>query len=60
MRRFKGKMEDTDTREQYHEMIREKNKLKQKQRSTNQAQAAQDLYDDSEDDDIDSDESATE
>lgn len=28
MRRFKGKMEDTETREQYHEMIREKNKLK--------------------------------
>ena len=28
MRRFKGKMEDKETREQYHEMIREKNKLK--------------------------------
>ena len=28
MRRFKGKMEDTETREQYHEMMREKNALK--------------------------------
>ena len=37
MRRFKGKMEDKDTREQYHEMIREKNKLKDRQRKTNTA-----------------------
>lgn len=28
MRRFKGKMEDKEVREQYHEMMREKNKLK--------------------------------
>ena len=30
-------MEDKDTREQYHEMIREKNKLKDRQRKTNTA-----------------------
>lgn len=28
MRRFKGKMEDKETREQYHEMMREKKNLK--------------------------------
>ena len=60
MRRFKGKMEDVDTREQYHEMIREKNKLKSRQKTTNTAQNAQDLYYDSEDDEADSDESASE
>ena len=30
-------MEDKETREQYHEMIREKNKLKERQRKTNTA-----------------------
>lgn len=40
-------------------MIREKNKLKQKQSTTNQAKNVQDLYYDSEDDDLDSDESAS-
>ena len=28
MRRFKGKMAEKETREQYHEMVREKNALK--------------------------------
>lgn len=34
MRRFKGKMDDKEMREQYHEMIREKNMLKDRQQST--------------------------
>lgn len=34
MRRFKGKMEDKETREQYHEMIREKNSLKDRTKRT--------------------------
>ncbi len=36
MRRFNGRMEDKDLREQYHEMIREKNALKDRQRRTKQ------------------------
>ena len=51
MRRFKGKMEDGDQRELYHEMIREKNLLKQRQRSTTQGQNAEDSDDDSDDSD---------
>lgn len=37
MRRFKGKMDDAETREQYHEMIREKNSLKDRQKRTTRA-----------------------
>jgi hypothetical protein len=33
MRRFKGKMDNKDIREQYHDMIREKNNLKDRQQS---------------------------
>lgn len=52
MRRFKGKMEDKETREQYHEMIREKNSLKDRQRRTRLAAAGKDEVDyDSESDD---------
>lgn len=49
MRRFKGKLEDKETRDQYHEMMREKNALKDRQRRT---KAAGDFQsdDDSEDD----------
>lgn len=51
MRRFKGKMEDADQRELYHEMIREKNLLKQRQKSTTQGQNDQDSDYDSDDSD---------
>ena len=34
MRRFKNKMDDKETRDEYHEMIREKNALKDRQRRT--------------------------
>lgn len=34
MRRFKGKMDDAETREEYHAMIREKNNLKDRQKRT--------------------------
>lgn len=60
MRRFKGKMEDKETREQYHEMIREKNLLKQRQTSTNKStRAAHDFeeesYDSEDDEEMDAD-----
>lgn len=37
MRRFKGKLEDKETRDQYHEMMREKNNLKDRQKRTKAA-----------------------
>ena len=37
IRRFKGKMTDQETREQYHEMMREKNALKDRQSNTRKA-----------------------
>lgn len=51
MRRFKGKMEDKETREQYHEMIREKNKLKDRQRKTNTNRESESDSSDSQDED---------
>jgi U3 small nucleolar RNA-associated protein 14 len=58
MRRFKGKMEDTETREQYHEMMREKNALKDRQSRTRKTVEEVDSDDDSDSDD--SDQSASE
>ena len=55
MRRFKGKMEVKEIREQYHDMMREKNKLKDRQSGTKHAHAEQDSddieYSDSQDSD---------
>ena len=56
MRRFKGKMEDKETREQYHEMIREKNSLKDRQRRTRLAAAGKDEVDYDSESDEDSEE----
>ena len=55
MRRFKGKMEDTETREAYHEMMREKNALKDRQKTTRKAAEMVN----SDDSDEDSEESAS-
>ena len=48
MRRFKGKLDDKETRDQYHEMMREKNKLKDRQQRT---KAAGDYQSDDDSDD---------
>ena len=47
---FKGKMEDTETREQYHEMMREKNALKDRQSRTRKTVEEVDSDDDSSED----------
>lgn len=59
MRRFKGKMTETETREQYHEMMREKNALKDRQSRTRKIVEDIDSDDDSSSE-SDSDKSATE
>ena len=58
MRRFKGKMENKEIREQYHDMMREKNMLKDRQSGTKHAHALNDDSDISYSDDesVDSDE----
>ena len=55
MRRFKGKLEDKETRDQYHEMMREKNNLKDRQKRTKAA--GDDQSDDDSEDDSDLSES---
>ena len=58
MRRFKGKMTETETREQYHEMMREKNALKDRQSRTRKT--VEEIDSDDDDSDSDSDQSASE
>ena len=59
MRRFKGKMTETETREQYHEMMREKNALKDRQSRTRKTVEEVDSSDGSDDSSDDSEQSAS-
>jgi hypothetical protein len=60
MRRFKGKMENKEIREQYHDMMREKNALKDRQGGSKKHVKNEDDSDDSGSDDDDSDISESE
>jgi len=60
MRRFKGKMDNKEIREQYHDMMREKNMLKDRQGGTKKANAQEDDSDLSDSEEDDSDMSASE